>query len=116
MTFGGYVRGCREGMEALDRRYSLRGVAGLVGIQPSYLSKIERDLEAPPGEETIKRLAEVLEQDPDLLLAMAGKISSDLRRIILQRPGLMSELLRELKEMPDDALLRVVREVRDGDW
>lgn len=103
-------------MEALDRRYSLRGVAGLVGIQPSYLSKIERDLEAPPGEETIKRLAEVLEQDPDLLLAMAGKISSDLRRIILQRPGLMSELLRELKEMPDDALLRVVREVRDGDW
>ena len=51
-----------------------------------------------------------------MLLAMGGKVSSDLQTIIRARPQLLAELLRQLKEAPDDAILRVVREVRDGDW
>ena len=27
-----------------------------------------------------------------------------------------ADLIRQLKDLPDDALLRVVRVVRDGDW
>jgi hypothetical protein len=47
---------------------------------------------------------------------MAGKVSSDLQRIILKRPRLVAELLRDLKNLPDHAVLRLVREVRDGHW
>ncbi len=47
---------------------------------------------------------------------MAGKVSSDLQDIIRRRPDLFGELLRQLKEAPDDAILRIVREIRDGDW
>ena len=47
---------------------------------------------------------------------MAGKLSSDLREIILQRPRLFAQLLRELKSMPDHAILRIAREVEDGEW
>ena len=64
----------------------------------------------------ILKLAEVLSEDGDLLLALAGKISSDLQQIILRRPQLFAELLRQLREVPDHAILRVVREVKDGDW
>ena len=99
-----------------DKAFSLRQVAAKARIEPAYLSKIERGIFPPPSEETIVRLAKVLGEDKDVLLAMAGKLSSDLRRIILRRPKLFAELLRELKEVPDHAILRVVREVKDGEW
>jgi hypothetical protein len=60
-------------------------------------------------------LAREIHLDPDLLLAMAGKVSSELQTIIRKRPKLFAEL-RALKDQPDHAVLRIVREVRDGDW
>ena len=99
-----------------DRRFSLRQVASRVGIEPAYLSKIERGDVAPPSEATTARLAQELGEDPDVLLALAGKVSSDLQDIIRKRPRLFAELIRQLKKAPDNAILRVVREVRDGDW
>lgn len=115
-SFGRFLRECREARAASDPAFSVRKVAARVGIEPSYLSKIERDEQPPPGESTILRLAEVLDEDPDMLLALAGKVSSDLLAIIRKRPRLFADLLRELKKMPDRAVLRLVREVRDGTW
>ena len=116
MTFGEYVRTVRERIRSRDRSFSVRQVAQRIGVEPAYLSKIERNQMAPPSEAAIRRLAAELNEDPDLLLAMAGKVSSDLKGIILRRPRLFADLLRELKDAPDHAILRVVREVRDGDW
>jgi HTH-type transcriptional regulator, competence development regulator len=113
---GTYLRTQRTCLNADDKRFSLRQVAGRVGIEPAYLSKIERGEAAPPGEQTLKRLAEELGLDPDVLLAMAGKVSTDLQAIICKRPQLFAQLLRQLKDAPDHALLQVVREVTDGDW
>ena len=114
--FGPTVRDIRERLRRDDRRYSVRQVAQRVGIEPAYLSKIERGEVAPPSEATTVRLAAELGQDADVLLALAGKVSGDLQEIIRKRPRLFAELIRQLKEAPDDAVLRVVREVRDGDW
>jgi hypothetical protein len=50
------------------------------------------------------------------MLALAGKVSSDLREVILKRPRLFADLIRQLKDAPDHAVLRIVREVRDGRW
>jgi transcriptional regulator with XRE-family HTH domain len=114
--FGTYVRSHREALRAEDRAFSVRQVAARVGIEPSYLSKIERGDQAPPGETTIIAIATELGEDPDVLLALAGKVSTDLREAILKRPTLFAELIRELKNQPDHAVLRIVREVRDGEW
>ena len=103
-------------LEETDKSYSLRQVAQKVELEPSYLSKVERDLVPPPSEMKIARLADVLGVDRDALLAMAGKVSSDLLDAIQKRPELFGELIRELKSMPDQAVLRLVREVRDGEW
>jgi len=115
-TLGSFLRERREALRAEDPRFSLRKVAGRVGIEPSYLSKVERDIGSPPAEDTLVRLAGELEVEPDVVLALAGKISSDLREAIRRRPLLFGELIRELKDAPDRAVLRVVREVRDGEW
>ncbi len=116
MTFGKFVRSARDKKFKEDRSYSVRQVAQRIGVEPSYLSKIERDQVAPPSEATITRLAGELDEDADLLLAMAGKVSSDLRNIIMQRPQLFAELLRQLKDAPEHTIQSVAREIRDGDW
>lgn len=116
MPLGAHIRSVREQRRAADRSFSVRQVAHRVGIEPSYLSKIEREVVPPPSEATIRRIALELGEDPDLLLAMVGKISSDLREIILDRPLLFTDLIRRLREAPDRELRRITREVRDGDW
>lgn len=115
-NFGSYIRNKREKLRASDRRYSVRQVAARIGVEPSYLSKIERGEEPPPSERTIARLATDLNEDPDVLLALAGKVSRELQAIICRRPQLFAELIRQLKDAPDHAVLRLVREVRDGNW
>jgi transcriptional regulator with XRE-family HTH domain len=114
--FGRHVRARREGLRQTDARFSLRQVATRIGVEPAYLSKVERGDVAPPSEETIIRLADELGESRDVLLALAGKVSSELQAVIRQRPQLFAELLRQLKDAPDPAVLRIVREVRDGDW
>ena len=114
--FGSYIRQRREALRKSSAEYSLRQVAGRIDVEPSYLSKVERGDEAPPSEPTIRRLAKELGEDPDVLLALAGKVSADLQAIICRRPQLFADLLRQLKKMPDKAVLRICREVRDGDW
>ena len=116
MTFGEYIREHREALKANDRRFSVRQVAQRIGVEPAYLSKIERGDVAPPSEAKIRALAEELDEDADMLLAMAGKVSSDLQEIIRKRPQLFADLIRQLKSMPDHAILRIARDVRDGDW
>jgi transcriptional regulator with XRE-family HTH domain len=113
--FGEYVRAARAQADS-EGRFSLRQVAQRVGVEPAYLSKVERGLVPPPSEATIVRLAAELGEDTDVLLALAGKVSSELQAIILRRPKQFAELIRQLEDAPDGAILRIVREVRDGNW
>ncbi len=117
--FGEYIRNKRERLQNDSQSpgsYSLRKVAGRAGIEPSYLSKIERGQQPPPGEKTITLLAAAIDEDSDVLLALAGKVSDELQEIIRKRPQVFARLIRELKDMPDHAVLRLVREVKDGNW
>ena len=116
MRFGGYVRELREKLLADSKEFSVRKVAMKIGVEPAFLSKVERDVVPPPSEAKIVALADLLEADRDVLLAMAGKVSSDVLDVIRNRPVLFAELIRRLKEEPDHAVLRVVRDVKDGEW
>lgn len=114
-TFGQYIRKIREEKYEIDKTFSLRQVAQRIQVEPSYLSKIERGDEKP-SEKTIKNLAQELHLDENILLAMEGKISQDLQDIILKNPVIFAQLLKVLQNSPEDALLRIVQEVKDGNW
>ena len=103
-------------MREKDRSFSLRQVAIRIGVEPSHLSKIERGDQSYLSEEKMVALANELGEDPDVLLALSGKVSKDIQEIIRKRPQLFAQLIRDLKDMPDHAVLRIVREVRDGKW
>src|SRR5262245_3990319 len=94
-AFGTLVRQLR-----LQKGYSLRELARRIGLSPNFLSKMELGHFPPPGEKKIVLIAETLEQHTDELLALAGKVSSDLIEIILQRPKETAALLRRLRHAP----------------
>lgn len=113
--FGIFLRQHRELLQERDVSFSLRQVATRIGVQPSYLSKIERGIENP-SEEMVLKLANEYSQNADILLAMAGKVSSRLQKIIMKNPSAFATLISSLEDSPEHAILKIVREVRDGNW
>jgi transcriptional regulator with XRE-family HTH domain len=112
--FGTHIRRQREALRRDDPRYSVRQLARRIGVEPSYLSKVERELEPPPSEPKIRALARELGEDPDSLLAMAGKVSIDLQIAIRKRPLLFARLIRELRNLPDTTVLRLIQNLQTG--
>ena len=92
----------------------MRQVAGRIGVEPAYLSKVEREVVPPPSEEKIARLARELGEDPDVLLSMAGKVSSDVLTIIRKRPRALAELVRSLKGVPEMKITAMSRSGKGG--
>ena len=112
-TFGARIRERREASLPLDPHLlSLRQVAARIGVEPSYLSKVERGRVPPPSAATIMGLAKALAMDPDELLALAGKIPEDVRRTILKRPKLLAGLVRQFARVSDEAVMRVILRAR----
>ncbi|MFC1499973.1 helix-turn-helix domain-containing protein [Candidatus Zixiibacteriota bacterium] len=97
-----------------DRSFSLRQVAFRIGVEPSYLSKIERGALPPPSEEKVVLLAGELGVDADYLLSLAGKVASDLQLIIRERPVLYGRLIRTFQDVPDDSVQEFIDQVEKG--
>jgi transcriptional regulator with XRE-family HTH domain len=113
---GALLREQRQKLLEADRKFTLRQVALRIGLEPSYLSKVERGETIRLSEKRLAALADDLGLDPDIVLALSGKVSKDVQDIIRKRPGLFAQLIRELEDVPDNAVLRIVREVKDGEW
>ena len=103
--FGKFVRQEREAKEI-----GLREMAKMIGVSPTYLSKVERDEFTPPTEEKVRKIAEIIECDVDELLARAGRVSTDLSDIIRERPRELAALLRTTKGLTADEVARLARE------
>src|SRR5919201_490094 len=103
-SFGAFVRREREAKEI-----GLREMAKKIGVSPTYLSKVERNEFPPPAEDKVRKIAEIIGRDPDELLALAGRVASDLTDIIRQRPREMADFLRIAKCLKADDLARLAR-------
>lgn len=103
--FGATVRQLRE-----ELGVSLRRFARMIGMSPAYLSKIERDEFAPPAEDKVRAIADRLGQDPDEMLALAGRISSDLPCIVMRHPREMAALIRALDGATPEQLRRLIKQ------
>ena len=100
--FGEFVRREREAKEI-----GLREMAKMIGVSPTYLSKIERDEFPPPAEDKVRKIAAIIGCDADELLARADRVSSDLSEIIKRRPVQVAALLRTTKGLTADDMARL---------
>src|SRR5712691_2271732 len=106
LTLGQKIRELRK-----TKGLGQRAVAAEVGINFTYLAKIENDrvdFAAFPSEETIRKLARVLKADEDELLLMADKIPDHIRKRVLERP----EAFRLIAELDDKSLDRLVEGIK----
>ena len=88
--FGAFIRREREA-----KGLSLRDMAKKIKVSPTFLSKVETE-DWKPGEEKLRKIAEVIGCDPDDLMARAGRVPTELSEIIKQSPHRhqMTALLR----------------------
>lgn len=103
-TLGKFIKEKRESLLKKDRSFSQLQTARKIGIEQSYLSKIERGVATKLSEEKIISLAGILDEDPDYMLALGGKVSQDVLNIIQERPRTFARLVRQLKDMPKDLI------------
>ncbi|MBB5691362.1 helix-turn-helix transcriptional regulator [Roseomonas alkaliterrae] len=96
------------------RRFSVRAVAGRLGVSAAYLSLVERGAQRPT-EAFLRALAADLGLDAEALLPLAGRVAEDVTAALLARPAL-AEAVRALRDLPEPELQRTLRRIRDGDW
>lgn len=107
--FGAFIRRKREAMEP---KVGLREMAKMIGVSPTYLSKVERDEFSPPAEEKVRAIAKIIECDVDDLLARAGRVSTDITDIIKRHPVELAALLRTTKGLTADDIARLARQAQ----
>jgi transcriptional regulator with XRE-family HTH domain len=76
-TFGQNLRELRR-----SKGMSQRELAKRVGVDFSYISKVENDRLPPPAADTIVKICEALSVAPDGLLAMTGKMPSQVKQMV----------------------------------
>jgi transcriptional regulator with XRE-family HTH domain len=90
----------------------LRGMAKMIGVSPTYLSKVERDEFPPPAEDKVKAIAAIIKVAVDELLARAGKVASELSDIIKRHPVVLAALLRTTKGLKTEDIARLARDAQ----
>jgi len=98
--FGNRIRELRNKEDLTQREFAKK-----IGIDFTYLSKIENGKMDPPSEATIMKMAEVLKVNSDELLTLAKKFPKDLNDILHKNPRTI-ELLRAIqsKRITDDEI------------
>lgn len=96
----------------LAKNMSQRTLAAKVGVDFTYLSKIENEklnFGDYPSEELIKKLAAALEADPNELLLLAQKIPPIIRRRVFERP----DVFLKLASLDNEGLNRVLAVIEE---
>lgn len=92
-TFGQALREVRR-----SAGMSQRELAARVGVDFSYISKVENVRLPPPAADTIVKICEVLEILPDRLLAATGKMPTEVKRMLGGNPSAL-RFMREAYQM-----------------
>ncbi len=104
-TFGAVLRARRR-----EAGLTQRELAERAGLDFTYISKLENDRVPPPAADTVVLLCVVLGVRPEELLALTGKIPSDVQELVSSSPA-AQEFLRaaSLRGLSDDEWRRLSR-------
>lgn len=112
-TFGQLLRELRRSKNA-----SQRDLAAKAGVDFSYISKLENDRLPPPAADTVMKICQALGVEPDNLLAVTGKVPSEVKEMLTSSPSAL-QFVREAHRMgltssDWDRLGRTLRRLRKG--
>jgi transcriptional regulator with XRE-family HTH domain len=113
-SYGVFLRSRRLAKQLTQRQFADR-----VGVDFTYLSKVENGRLPPPSEATITQIAKVLGDDPNFHLSQARKVPLDLRQAVAELPVEAAMLLREMRSKPVNSetyrqMLQTLRHARSS--
>ena len=88
-TFGQSLRHLRRSQEVTQRE-----LADQVGVDFSYISKMENDRLPPPAADTVVKICEALGVPSEELLALTGKMPTSVQKMLGTSPAAL-QFLRE---------------------
>ena len=106
-TFGQVLREKR-----VAKGLSLRKFAEQVQVSPTYLSQVEQGNADPPTAERVQRMAELLGENADAWIALAGRVPADLCAIIRKHSTEMPQLLREAAGLTVEQLRKLTEQAK----
>ena len=92
--------------------FSLRKFAEQVQVSPTYLSQVEQGNADPPTAERVHRMAELLGENADELIALAGRVPADLSEIIQKHSTEMPQLVREASGLTAEQLRKLTEQAK----
>lgn len=108
--FGKLIRQARK-----DKGYSQRDLAKLIGLDFTYLSKLENNrADYAPKEDVIRALASRLDLNEEELIFLAGRIPQQEEDFLKKHYKTMPSLFRRMRENPEFAE-KVFREASGTD-
>jgi transcriptional regulator with XRE-family HTH domain len=114
VEFGKYIRELRKRNDI-----SLREFADRIKMDFTYLSKIENGKVEPPSEDKIRKMAKELAADPEELLVLAGRVTSEQIRKAVENDPRVGILLRKIKtrDLTDQQITEMLKIARgkEGD-
>jgi transcriptional regulator with XRE-family HTH domain len=106
-SFGRLIRDKRE-----SKGIGLREFALQLRVSPTYVSLVEQDKCSLPTEGRVRQMALILDENPDELLAQAGRVAKDLPDIIRKHPREMASFLRTADGLGPDDIRRLSDKAR----
>ena len=98
-NFGEVIKNSRK-----DKGLSQRKLASLIGIDFTYLSKLENNrVDYPPREDIIRSIAKNLDLNQEELIFLAGRIPERDSELLKQHYQSMAVLFRRIRENPNFA-------------
>jgi transcriptional regulator with XRE-family HTH domain len=92
--------------------FGLREFATLVGVSSTYISQLEQENIDPPTAERAAKMAEILGENADQWIALAGRVPDDLEGIIQKQPIVIPALLREANGLTAEQLKELAEHAR----
>lgn len=96
----------------LARGFGLREFAQLVGVSSTYISQLEQENIDPPTAERAAKMAQILGENADEWIALAGRVPDDLEGIIQKEPIGMPALLREANGLTAEQLQKLAEQAK----
>ncbi len=111
LLFGSKLRRHRN-----EKGYNATQLASKIGVDRSYISKLEKAAAGPPDLEVIRKLAEVLGIPlSELIVDAIGRISFDIGEdadIADQRTMIIADIAQECRALPEEYLDLVLAQVK----
>jgi len=97
-----------------EHKVTQRKLAELIGIDFTYISKIENGSMEPPAEDKIIKIAEVFNKDPNELLIAAKKVPTDFHKVIIENKN-VPVFLRSASKLTKKQWDHINKIINEGD-